>query len=371
MTMPMSSDKSMVMMTQNLLQYEERRNRLFWLLTFMLAVISTILFLSYVNKRGSNVEIDTFVIKSNVLNMDVNNRPIIGILTQELDDILTAKLPNEYQGKYSAYLASSYVQWIMSGGARVVPIIIGKNEDYYRKIFDGINGLLLPGGSAPLSGPGGYASVGGLFYQWAKEANDHGDFFPIWGTCNGFELLTVLSSKDTSRLTECDSQDQAVPLNFYPDAENSNLFRSAPPDVMKEIKEERITINFHNHCLTPTNFTRFGMEKFWNPLSWNRDRFSLEYISSIEAIKYPFIGVQFHPEKNIFEWSEKEPRIPHSRHAVHVSLYFASHFVNMARRNQHRFQDRYQEEQFLSYNYSPHFVGKNDIGWLFEEAYLF
>ena len=44
--------------------------------------LTAILFLSYVNKRGSNVEIDTFVIKSNdwpnVLNMDVNNRPIIG-----------------------------------------------------------------------------------------------------------------------------------------------------------------------------------------------------------------------------------------------------------------------------------------------------
>ena len=130
----------------------------------------------------------------------------------------------------------------MSGGARVVPVIIGKDEEYYRQIFNGINGLLLPGGNAPLSGPGGFASVGGLFYEWAKEANDHGDFFPIWGTCNGFELLTVLSSKDISRLTECDSQaifsfdiyllqsyffqDQAVPLNFYPDAEYSNLFSS-------------------------------------------------------------------------------------------------------------------------------------------------
>ena len=30
----------------------------------------------------------------------------------------------------------------------------------------------------------------------------------------------------------------------------------APPDVMREIKEEKITINFHEHCLTPTNFTR-------------------------------------------------------------------------------------------------------------------
>ena len=59
---------------------------------------------------------------------------------------------------------------------------------------------------------------------------------------------------------------------------------------------------------------RFGMEKFWTPLSWNWDRNSLEYLSSIEAISYPFIGVQFHPEKNIYEWSSREPRIPHSKY---------------------------------------------------------
>ena len=74
--------------------------------------------------------------------------------------------------------------------------------------------------------------MGGMFFDWAKEANDQGDFFPVrrltviiidenlskvfmsqlrsynqvWGTCNGFELLTVLSSRDKSRLTDCDSQ---------------------------------------------------------------------------------------------------------------------------------------------------------------------
>ena len=124
-----------------------------------------------------------------------------------------------------------------------------------------------------------------------------------------------------------------MPLNFLPGAEESNLFGSAPPDVMREIKEEKITINFHNHCLSPTNFTRyklttsfdnnsndtqrFGMSKFWTPLSWNWDKHGLEYLSSIEAIQYPFVGVQFHPEKNIFEWSEREPRIPHSRFVLH------------------------------------------------------
>ena len=36
----------------------------------------------------------------------------------------------------------------------------------------------------------------------------------------------------------------------------------APPDVMREIKEEKITINFHEHCLTPANFTRWTFRIF-------------------------------------------------------------------------------------------------------------
>ena len=32
---------------------------------------------------------------------------------------------------------------------------------------------------------------------------------------------------------------------------------------------------------------------------------------------------------------------------------------------------RLEEEKFLIYNYKQDFVGKNDIDWLFEEAYLF
>jgi len=307
--------------------------------------------------------------KAEGLNEFLNDRPIIGILTQELDEALSSKLPSGHN--YSSYLAGSYVNWVMSGGARAVPVIIGRDEDYYKELFKHLNGLLLPGGSAPLTGNGGYAQVGELFFQLAKEANDEGDIFPLWGTCNGFELLTVLSSKDKSRLTDCDSQDQAVPLNFLDQWQHSSLFSSAPPDVIREITEEKITINFHNHCLTPTNFTKYGLDSFWNALSINYDHHDLEYISSIEAKKYPFVGVQFHPEKNIFEWNEKEPKIPHSRHAVHVSLYFATYFVNMARRSSHRFEDRASEEKFLSYRYEPLYVGQESIDWTFEQSYLF
>eukprot|EP00092_Neocalanus_flemingeri_P020717 GFUD01022451.1.p1 GENE.GFUD01022451.1~~GFUD01022451.1.p1 ORF type:complete len:382 (-),score=85.16 GFUD01022451.1:168-1313(-) len=314
--------------------------------------------------------VDTKADNANKESEDVNDRPIIGVLTQQLDsEPLASHLPPGHN--YSSYLAASYVQWVQAGGARVVPIIIGKDVEYYTQLFASINGLLLPGGSAPLTGAGGYADVGGLFFQLAKEANDAGDTFPIWGTCNGFELLTVLSSKDTSRLIDCDSQDQAVPLNLLTGWERSSVFSSAPPDVIKEVTEEKITINFHERCLTPANFTKYRMETFWNALSYNYDKNHLEYISSIEAKDYPFFGTQFHPEKNIFEWNEQEPMIPHSRHAVHVSLYFATHFVNMARKSRHSFKDRDTEEKFLIYRYQPQYVGREDLDWTFEEVYLF
>jgi gamma-glutamyl hydrolase len=34
-----------------------------------------------------------------------------------------------------------------------------------------------------------------LFLQWAIEANDNGDYFPVYGVCLGFELLGILVSQ--------------------------------------------------------------------------------------------------------------------------------------------------------------------------------
>jgi len=302
--------------------------------------------------------------------VEYNDRPIIGVLSQEMDDWIEENLPTKFEN-YTSYIASSYIKWVEAGGARVAPVIIGKSKEYYEQLFSGLNGLLIPGGSAPLVGEGGYAWVGELFFDMAKKAKDSGDHFPIWGTCNGFELLTVLSSKDKSRLTDCNSEDQASPLHMLPSAATSNVYGLAPPDVLWELEHERVSINFHHFCLTQTNFTRYGMDKFWEPLSLNWDQYGLEYISTLEAREYPFVGVQFHPEKNIFEWALKEPKIPHTSSAVHVSLYFATHFVNMCRRSQHKFVDRETEESFLIYNYHPLYVGQENLDWSFQEAYLF
>jgi len=62
-------------------------------------------------------------------------------------------------------------------------------------------------------------------------------------------------------------------------------------------------------------------------LSLNHDKKGLEFISTLEHKGYPFYGVQFHPEKNLYEWVTGK-NIPHGRNATLAAQYFANFFVN-------------------------------------------
>ena len=54
-----------------------------------------------------------------------------------------------------------------------------------------------------------------MFYDMAVEAYDaRGDFFPIWGTCLGFELLALFAVDGQENLKACSSQQQALPLSI-------------------------------------------------------------------------------------------------------------------------------------------------------------
>ena len=68
-----------------------------------------------------------------------------------------------------------------------------------------LNRILLPGGATWFNQTNGYSEAGRFMYDIAMEMNDRGDFFPIWGTCLGFELLTYLSAKNVEHRADCKS----------------------------------------------------------------------------------------------------------------------------------------------------------------------
>ncbi|XP_063307433.1 gamma-glutamyl hydrolase-like [Pelobates fuscus] len=288
----------------------------------------------------------------------VNTRPIIGILAQETHF-------EELQSYGSSYIAASYVKTLESAGARVIPIKISLPEEEYVKIFNSINGILLPGGGVDLM-HSEFAKAAKIFYDLALKANDNGDYFPIWGTCLGFEELTYLTSGELL-LTLTETEDVSLPLNFSQDALRSKLFRNIPKNLYDNLSKLPITSNFHSWSLSMQNFTaNEKLKKFYNVLSTNSDG-TVEFISTFEAYDYPIYGVQWHPEKTAFEW-KKASEISHTAEAVYVAFYMAEFFVNEARKSLHKFPDTAQEHESLIYNYCPKYTGNNSV---FEQIYFF
>lgn len=100
-------------------------------------------------------------------------------------------------------------------------------------------------------------------------------------------------------------------------------------------------------------------------LSTNVDRKGRVFGSTIEGKRYPVFGTQWHPEKNIFEWTDREA-IPHTPQAIEVAQYTANFFVEHARNSTHRFA--YGElDSLVIWNYEPVFTEPN--GSDFEQEY--
>lgn len=109
---------------------------------------------------------------------------------------------------------------------------------------------MLPGGATWFNQSNGYADAGRHIYDIAIEMNDQGDYFPLWGTCLGFELLTYLSAGGREHRAHCSSTNQALPLVFKDDFKSSRLFQGASEEIVKILKTEAVTSNFHQYCVT-------------------------------------------------------------------------------------------------------------------------
>ena len=91
----------------------------------------------------------------------------------------------------------------------------------------------------------------------------------------------------------------------------------------------------------------------------------------LEANDYPFWASQFHPEKNAFEWTQNRNNIPHSKEAIETATFFAQYFVEKTRKNHNNFETRNAEEQYLIYNFSPIYTGRQAIDSTMEQSYIF
>ncbi|BFZ03521.1 hypothetical protein BsWGS_06560 [Bradybaena similaris] len=284
---------------------------------------------------------------------EINNRPIIGILAEDT--------VSPY-GK--TYISITYVKYLEQAGARVVPIRGNQPLTYYQMMVNFTNGILIPGGTAGFIKTA-FGRSAQIVFGLALELNKKGDYYPIWGTCLGFQALCYLV-EGTNLLKPTDSSNITWPLDFTEEAKTSRLFGPAPPEILRILATKNVTQNEHSYSILTSDFESSTLSKFYTKLSTNKDRKGVEFISSVEAKEYPIYGTQWHPEKNSFNWNPNYV-INHDANAVKVGQYVADFFVSEARKSQHRFPNRTSEVYNLIQNFKRVYITD---GSFFEFYYI-
>jgi gamma-glutamyl hydrolase len=187
-------------------------------------------------------------------------------------------------------------------GAQVVPILAYSNETYIANLLPKLNGVLFPGGGVEFDIKNRWTSNANYILQYAIQQNDKGNVFPIWGTCLGHQLLGFLTNNFQSPLSAIRGQTAVLNTIKFPNADKGTLFSDMSAQLMTKLTTgQGITYFNHHWAITSETYANNKrLNDFWKLIGETTSSYNEKFVSVWEARKYPFFGVQFHPEKAIF-----------------------------------------------------------------------
>ena len=215
----------------------------------------------------------------------LTNRPLIGIISQ----------PGDPATGQDSYIAASYVKFVESAGARVVPFFHDAPLEETDARFAAVNGVLIPGGAARLAPGHTFFDVASRVIDLATDANrERKQHFPILAICLGFEALGVHLSGNASLLSKFDAEDTAAPLYFTEAAERSRLFGSMPRKVRESLASKPFARESHSWGISLTSFeAEEKLKENLEVLSLSSDPEGRVYVSSMEHKTLPFSATQW------------------------------------------------------------------------------
>ncbi|KJE91422.1 hypothetical protein CAOG_008619 [Capsaspora owczarzaki ATCC 30864] len=272
-----------------------------------------------------------------------NPAPVVGVLLQPTYGNLAPF--------GSQLLQANMVKFLESGGSRVVPIPLDAPEDVLDGLLRSVNGVAFMGGATNIivEPDSPYFAQATRIFNYTLQANDAGDYFPLLGICLGHQLLLLMAGHDQHLMDNItfDSEDLSLPLDFAADAADARFVHAIPEQLRQPLQFEPLTDNQHHNGVTPDAFSRNRhLPSFFRVISTNLDRKGQPFVSTVEAFNYPIWGVQWHPERPLFEWSDEVNR---SLEAIQVGQFVSSFFIEETKRSPHRFPSQSAELAALVY----------------------
>lgn len=213
----------------------------------------------------------------------------------------------------NSHIMKAYVDWFEDRGVRVIPIPYDTTD--YELYFNMINGLFIPGGETSyIMKQKEFITTVMNFFEMSLQKDE---YFPIWGTCFGFEILMFLVG-NFNKLAKIPAHG-FYPISITPEGYKSKLFSSFSSKYLHYLEANKSTSQNHEYGITPRDFIKNKhLENFFNILATSIDENETEYVAAIEAKKYPIYGVCWHPERQ------------------NTTAPFADFFVSELKKNKHK-----------------------------------
>ena len=300
------------------------------------------------------------------------DRPIVGILSLPLtEDFRKAHHMEDMNA--SAIIPASYVKWLQSAGAQVVVIPHFWPAERIEGLVSKLSGVLFTGGDY---GDVEWNRTTAWIVNEAIRRNSTSDKLAVWGTCLGFErIVQVASQDDHGAVVAAKLVDASIPVEWAPI--ESDFFAYMGHSYLEKFSRNNIAYNFHVWGVTPDSWAAHSnrLDPLFNIVGMHQNG-NLSFVAMIEGKNsLPIWGVQFHPEKALFEWSPAL-HYPHSETAVLANRKIADFFVEQVRhiskKSHARFDNFQDESQYAVYNYRPIFTGVdiNATRGIYTETYL-
>ena len=293
-------------------------------------------------------------------------KPVIGVLTVPLSsesavcETVAARAGLGARG--ASCFSTFYFRWLEAAGARALILPFDADAATFSALLDGVNGVLLTGGELNASGldfSSPYMTAAKQVLDTAKAKTDAGVFFPVHGTCQGMQVISLLESQNASVMSygAFDSEGLSLPLEITWDGHHSTrLFsaNTAPADIVQTFMSENVTLNLHHDGVTPDAFEASSrLSTNYVLASINADRKGSYFVSTMEACNYPVTATQWHPERPAQEWKDGLD-INHGETSIAANNYVATFFVGDARRNNQSFSDPNLFAKYSVFSYPVH-----------------
>lgn len=143
-----------------------------------------------------------------------------------------------------------------------------------------------------------YKFIRRIWNYMKRQKDEKGIDFPIFGICQGFELIHFLANEDDKdTLGDVPIFSESRPICFAVDnVKDYSLFRDFPDWILEKLEEENLAVHAHNWVVKTDTYAKSELLRNFFDILAVDELNGEEFVMAVEGKKYPVTGVMFHPE---------------------------------------------------------------------------